>query len=451
MMRPMQGIAVLSFERSHLLKAAATTLAIATVLAADAGLTQPALDPSSDQEFESLSDREQRLIAAVDQELSVNGPYSEDLIGLLTELSFHYEEIGAAVPAEETIRRILSVIRINNGLSSLEQVPLIRRLIGREAARGNVEATWELEQELVKLAVRNPDDVRSAGIFIEMGDKWMDILRRYDAGEFPEEIVLGCFYDDSLVHLQAARRGSRPLRTARSLDHTAGLEARNCGAGARSQARRSLVASAQQYYVQSAMLLRQNEEHAGDELRRVLTALVRTSYLFTNPGLGARSLRSLLDHYERTNPEAWLPQIETRVQIGDWDLLYASHLGTKYERSAAEAYEQAYDLLLEHGIAQDSIDAIFSPDMPIVLPSFVKNPLVSIETPRSRGYIDVAFIIARNGKSRQIEVLETTRDVPRSAERDLVRTIKFSRFRPRVTDGRFADSAPIVVRYHVND
>jgi hypothetical protein len=68
------------------------------------------------------------------------------------------------------------------------------------------------------------------------------------------------------------------------------------------------------------------------------------------------------------------------------------------------------------------------------------------------GYIDVSFVVTEDGKSKHIEVLNTsTPDVPRDAKKDLVRVIKFSRFRPRVTDGRFMDSAPIVVRYYVND
>ena len=441
---------MISFELFHLLKTAAKTLMLAAVFAPFASFTQPTQESLSDQELESLSAQEQRMLEEIEQEISLNGPYSEELIGLFTELSFHYEEIGASVLAEETIHRVLTVIRANNGFDALEQAPVIRRLISRETARGNVAVTWELEHELLRLAARNPDDLRSAEILRETGDKRMDILRRYDAGEFPHEIVLGCFYDDSLVQQQAALRGSQPMTAVRRLGPEAIIERRNCGAGDRSHARRSLAESAQWFYMQSVNLMRRNGASSSNELPEVLTKLVRTSYLFTNPALGAESLRGLLD-YATTNSEAWIPQIVAHVHLADWDLLYASDLGTRFEESAAASYEQAYDLLLEQRIAQDTIEEIFSPEMPVVLPSFVANPLVSDETPQSKGYIDVAFVITEEGKSKQIEVLDATADVPRAAERDLVRTIKFSRFRPRVTAGRFADSAPIVVRYYLND
>jgi hypothetical protein len=89
--------------------------------------------------------------------------------------------------------------------------------------------------------------------------------------------------------------------------------------------------------------------------------------------------------------------------------------------------------------------------MPIVLPAFAANPLISNETSQSTGYIDVSFVITEDGKSKQIEILDTTTDVPRTVARDFVRTIKYSRFRPRMTDGRFAESAPIALRYYLNE
>jgi hypothetical protein len=137
--------------------------------------------------------------------------------------------------------------------------------------------------------------------------------------------------------------------------------------------------------------------------------------------------------------------------MADWDLLYAGDLGSRYVKTARETYEQAYALMTEHRIDQQTIDEIFAPEIPVVLPAFTGNPLVSLETAQSIGYIDISFVVAEDGKSKDIDIVDTMGDVPRVAERELVRTVKFNRFRPRVTDGRFADSDPIVVRYYVNE
>ena len=428
---------MVSFEIRQLLKTIARYLTLLVLVAPTASFSQGELD--------TFAEREQQIVEGIEQEQTLNGPFSAELISPLMELSLLYDEIGALVRAEEAIREVMTVIRANDGLESIEQAPLIRRLISRETERGNAVAAWDLEQDLLILASRNPDDIRSAGILREAGDKRMDVLRRYDTGEIPPEIILGCFYDDSLRQEQAYKQGSYPMQSVRI-----GPGPANCTSGDRSQARRSLVESAQWHYRRALNVMFENGASSSNEIPELLMVLVRTSYLSSNVGLGVQSLNILLN-YAVENSEGWLPQVEAHVLLADWDLLYASDLGTKYEDSALATYQQAYDLLIEHEISQEMIDEIFSPSIPITLPSFARNPLDSPETPESRGFIDVSFVITEAGKSKRIDVLDMTPNVVRAEERDLIRTIKYERFRPRVTDGRVAESEPIVVRYYLND
>jgi hypothetical protein len=295
------------------------------------------------------------------------------------------------------------------------------------------------------LAYDNPEDVRSAGILSEAGDKRLAILERYDSGEIPPEIILGCFYDDTVGFDEVRFRGSQPMATVR-----VGPEGRNCSAGNREAARRALVGSAQQFYLQSLNYIYRANAQASSEVPETLMKLVRTSYRVTSPGIGATALANLLA-YETEFSEGWLPRIDAQVQVADWDLLYASHLGSRYVKTAREGYDAAYAMMIEHDIDQQTIDEIFAPEIPVVLPAFTSNPLVSLETPQSVGYIDISFVVAEDGKSKEIDVIDTIGDLPRIAEKELVRTVKFNRFRPRVTNGQFADSDPIVVRYYVNE
>jgi len=86
-----------------------------------------------------------------------------------------------------------------------------------------------------------------------------------------------------------------------------------------------------------------------------------------------------------------------------------------------------------------------------VLPTFVPNPLASDATDASARYIDVAFEISRYGESRQIEILETTMNATDADKTRLVQLIQRSRFRPRVIDGEFARSSPVVLRYYLTE
>ena len=86
-----------------------------------------------------------------------------------------------------------------------------------------------------------------------------------------------------------------------------------------------------------------------------------------------------------------------------------------------------------------------------LLPAFLPNPLASGDMSGSAGYIDFAFEISRHGKGRNIQILSTTGNVTRADERDLIELILRNQFRPRIVDGHFADSQPIVVRYYLNE
>jgi hypothetical protein len=86
-----------------------------------------------------------------------------------------------------------------------------------------------------------------------------------------------------------------------------------------------------------------------------------------------------------------------------------------------------------------------------VLPTFLPNPLASDQTPKTTGYIDVAFDVTKYGDSRRVEILDTTTNATDAATDRLVRLVQRCRFRPRVTNGEVADVVRMVVRYYLNE
>ena len=99
-------------------------------------------------------------------------------------------------------------------------------------------------------------------------------------------------------------------------------------------------------------------------------------------------------------------------------------------------------------MAQESIDRLFSPEMPIVLPAFLPNPLITSDV-ASTGHIDVAFEVDRYGRSHRFQILDTTDNSTVAAK--VEQLIERSRFRPKLINGQFAHTAPIVVRYYLNE
>lgn len=469
-----------SHQAPQTLRTSAGVLMLLAVAAPRLSAAQPTL--------ESVADGQRQIIEEIEQEQSRNGPHSEALIGPLTALALHYRENGDRGLATGTIERVRQIVRVNYGLHSLEQAPLIQQLIADQEAHDNVETVWELEQELLKLARRNPDDLRTVPILRGAADRRAHVLRRFLSGELPREVVLGCYYD-----------------------WKTGTEDQNCISGANRDAVRTLSLDARRNYADAIAVILRNEIYSSDDLRELEMSLVRSAdlvrsynerprrhvdfvgidlrdYAFSDRWQAAmKSLDRLttwarerstdvlaVEHgdsdatgtegsltmslsnyltgrlslqrlfaYEDATSASWPSRAGALVRIADWDLMHSEN------RSALEGYELAYEIL-EASSARSSIHDLFSPETPVVLPAFRPNPLTSPqESEQALDYVDVAFDITRYGKSRRVEVLETTTSAT-DLVIELVHVIKGSRFRPRVTNGQF-DSSRVTVRYYFDE
>jgi hypothetical protein len=88
--------------------------------------------------------------------------------------------------------------------------------------------------------------------------------------------------------------------------------------------------------------------------------------------------------------------------------------------------------------------------VPVVLTSFLRNPLASTNASGSADHIDIAFEITKKGDSEKVEVVERSTSVEHVGETDIVNFVKRTRFRPRMEDGRFVEMSAVRVRYYFN-
>jgi hypothetical protein len=172
--------------------------------------------------------------------------------------------------------------------------------------------------------------------------------------------------------------------------------------------------------------------------------LVESSYEHGRYDVGRQSLRRLLA-YSVASSEPRSNQIEAFVNLADWELLFELD-----QAGALDSYARAVGLLQENAVP-GSLERIFAAETPTVLPAFLPNPLVSQPTETSAGYIDVAFEISRFGRSRNIEIRSSSTITATAVRDELVHLIGRSRFRPRVVNGELARSAPIELRYYVDE
>jgi hypothetical protein len=456
-------------------------LGSAAVAAGNVALAQPAFEPIAHDAAQA------QIVEQLQENQARDGIDSEKLIVPLTDLALLYEQTGLHALANAAIDQALYIMRVNNGLHSLDQAPLLRQAIGNDEASGDLAAAWKREQELVALARRHPDDVRTVSIFREVADHRMAVFEAWMAGEYPEQMLHGD-YCESIGQIFSCSRREAAL---------------------------AVVGDAQMYYADAIEVLLRNELYSDVELPALEAALVRTSDLvrqrpeqLIRPGptqvnvLRAKG-RDEAERYgvgasevifrdetaarlEELSPKGarYEPAIEVEeepsktsqdfpsyylfgrqslvrlykyavassapvveealalVELADWDLLYS------HNSMALEEYAQVYARLQESDAGQAVIEELFSPRIPIVLPVFLP-PLTYEQTEASTDYIDVAFRISKLGEPQRVEVLETSSNVTDPTTEHLVRVIKTNRFRPRLMDGEFRTSS-VVVRFYVD-
>jgi hypothetical protein len=219
-----------------------------------------------------------------------------------------------------------------------------------------------------------------------------------------------------------------------------------CDSGSRSSAISAILSDAQRSYAEAISVLLRNELYSSDELRELEMEIVRSDYSYGRRHWAGQSLGRVLSYEQRVSAPT-LTQANALVLIADHQLWLSQ--GTSAYESALELYETAYRQLREGGIEQRTIDEIFTPELPVVLPAPLSNPLASSNTSGSAGYMDVVFGITKYGRPENIEILDTARGVTGAAERDLVQLITRRRFRPRVSDEHFPDVTRVTVRYYL--
>lgn len=402
-----------SLAKGLTLTAATRSLALACLAAPCALQAQLTLGP--------LADEQRQIVDRIEDEQARNGPHSPQLVDPLRALTVFYEESGDHDLAAATAERATQVVRANYGLRSLEQVPLLRQWIDNAEAAGDFAKAWDLEQYLWSLAASHPDDLRTVPVLRGIADRRMALLDRYMSGEFPPQIYLGCFYKPDI--------GS-------------------CYAGSRDIVIDGILAEAWRGYSQAVDVLLRHELYSSAELREIEMTLVQSSHAHDNYELGKQSLRRLLS-YEVTSDAPMLSQVEALVQLTDWELLHSR--SRNGDDAALERYRQAYAALERHDVPQASIERIFSPEIPVVLPAFEPNPLAPADGHGRTGHIDVEFVLTRYGDARHVDVIGSTPGVRGSAERRLERLIASSQFRPRVTSEGILDESPVVLRYYLRD
>lgn len=396
------------------------------------GFAQTSLTPDQQE-------RERRILEQIREVETRDGVNSPDLIDPWMALGLFHEEQDRHHMAATAFQRARHVVRVNYGLSSLREVPVLMQLVRTEEARGNAERAWDLERELLALARQHAGDMQTYPVFAEVARKRLDLLDRYDSGKRPPQIELGCYY---------AGYGGRDELNA----FQRGVGSGSCTAGSRRTVIMTLIRELRGYQAMAVEALVENGRYAGDELERIAEEVVRTNHEYGAPFAGI-VFRPILRYVPEDSAET-RQYAQMLIHRADISVLRAHRVGRAHDYDEVlELYEAAHGLLEREGVDAATLDEIFSPAVPVVLPSIESNPLISSADSASGAsgdYIEVAFDVTKYGEAGNVERIDTS-GTARGADKDLVRTIKRGAFRPRLVGGEIVDADRVVLRHYVSD
>jgi len=371
-----------------------------------------------------------------------NGTSSKDLAPELLSLAVLYQQRGDHLLALPALERARQIIRLNEGLYSLDQVPMVERaLASRDALHEGSGVQPPEEETLLELARRNPGDARVADIYYELANRHVGNVERYLTDPSQQDFTVTLNVDG------LAPRRETPEETALStLD------------GARDS------------YAQAIQSVVRHRSPDGPSLNEVELALVRSYYIEAQNvdrlspqaaqtdsrlgkpryQLGIRSAlheRGVESYWRRMrfSTKAGRPETEIaaeQLELGDWHLLFDE------DALAFATYRNARLLLERNGATPEELQKFFSPTTPTVLPTFTAGFVGPDQAAAYRGYIDVALTLNGAGQSTRCDVTGRSAGTPDEVVHRLKRYVYASRFRPRFEGDGWAAEDHVALRYY---
>ncbi len=350
------------------------------------------------------------------------GAYAPGLSEQLTGLGVAYQEQGLYEEAVKVFKRAVHVSRINNGLYSAEQIPLLQRLISALMANGDYETADERQYYLyrVQRELYEPNAPQMSLAMLERA-RWEEQAYYLSVGEtaFTRLLTMWELYRRALTSI-AEREGSHSLQLLQPLN---GL------------LQTQYLISTYQGESSGGIQIGGPAQPNPDEGR---FNMVRAS----NYRQGQSVISAMREVHQHNEPESSPLPAEALVDLGNW------HMWHQKRESAVLTYQEAWDELAAMEDSEVLLAHYFG--KPHLLPE-LSGYNRDLEAPANiRGYVEVSFTVNTRGRVEDLEELsvELVDENDQEAEPSrLLRRLRGKIWRPRFEEREPVPTENIVKRY----
>ena len=347
-----------------------------------------------------------------------NGPYAEGLAEQLLGLGLTYQNHGLHWEAIEAFKRGTHLARVNHGLNSARQLPLLENMIENLVTVGDYTTADARQSYLDRIQRKiygdNSEEMAQA-MMRRTTREWRAYHPRTGDAAYLRLVTLSQIYSKIWRNI-SDREGDHSLDLLTPLNGVLRTQhlileynenSRSAGAGSSSDA---LFKNQSQFVV-----------------------LHVNTYKRGNEAIGA-----LREIYSYNDGEDSLNTIGTLVQVGDWNLLHGRR------GAAVDSYRAAWRKLGEQEDADTARQRFFG--QPVLLPDLSGLP-GDIPPPKDvKGYAEVSFHVSSRGRVRNLELLSWENEENRKPIK-LMRELKSKVFRPAMVAGKPVETETMRKRY----
>ena len=400
-------------------------------------------------------------IARVGASEAAEGPYSDQLREDLFTTGRLYQQLEDHDNALLLMERTLAVSRINYGLESLDQVPIMEAMAQSylvlakiREADAMMEAAYNLQQkvygetnpELVPALLKLGDWNTQA--FMERSSILVNIPRM-NVQSFltdPKNYMppVNDLRDTPLFKLYQARgnylTAIKTLVDTKNFTHPDLLPLEH-----ELLTNYFLHTHQENILYEPDFYLTRKKTKTASRLNQNAIELMNSE----NYDLGLDAHKRIISYLNNDSNALPAQLVTAMLEEADWNLLF------ERKPQASAKYAATYRFFKENPELQQQVLDTLYPPVPAVLPAYLPAPNsreklgIPLDADVSFfGYIDVSFNLTKFGKARRIRLLGTGGEVTRNMEIRLNQYLRNVQFRPRYSDTE-VDTSQIMLRYYL--